>query len=303
MKKSIFILLFISFVSFLSAQYQIGLIPRVSPDKAIYQKVGHTEVDIHYGSPSAKGRQIWGNLVSYDAVWRAGANNATTISFSAPVTINNMELDSGTYAFFVIPRKNKKWTVIFNETSKQWGSFDYDSKKDALRMDVIPRRTSSHSEELTYSISQLGFEFASIILSWGHMQVEVPFETNYVDAFITEVNMRATTIPEHIKWVLLLQGAEHLENVNSNLDQANSWIDEAESLMESTDKWNAQYYPKDYIKAHVAWTKAKLMARKGDLEAAAKYGEIAKKGGEGLYYKKRNRSEGIDEKLEEWQER
>lgn len=85
---STLILLFISQIVF--GQYQIGLIPRVSPDKAVYQKIGYTEVNVNYGSPTVRNRQIFGDLVPYDEVWRAGANNATTIEINDAITAENM---------------------------------------------------------------------------------------------------------------------------------------------------------------------------------------------------------------------
>ncbi|MEM6700816.1 MAG: DUF2911 domain-containing protein, partial [Bacteroidota bacterium] len=83
MKNAILLISFWFLVQPLSAQYQIGIIPRVSPDKMVYQKIGYTEVEIRYGSPAVNQRPIWGDLVPYDKVWRAGANAATTVEFKS----------------------------------------------------------------------------------------------------------------------------------------------------------------------------------------------------------------------------
>ena len=69
------------------SQYQIDLVTRQSPDRATFQKIGFTDIEIKYGSPIIIGRVIWGDLVPYDKIWRAGANYATAISFSQDVTI------------------------------------------------------------------------------------------------------------------------------------------------------------------------------------------------------------------------
>ncbi len=97
------------------------MIPRNSPEKMVSQKVGYTDVKLHWSSPSVKGRKIWGELVEYNEIWRAGANGATTVEFSGDVTINNTKITKGKYAFFVIPSEFSKWTVVLNSDHEQWG--------------------------------------------------------------------------------------------------------------------------------------------------------------------------------------
>ena len=261
-------LLFISQIVF--GQYQIGLVPRVSPDKAVYQKIGYTEVKIDYGSPAVKNRQIWGDLVSYDKVWRAGANNATTVEFNSEVSINNMPLDSGKYALFMIPKENDKWTVIFNKTHKQWGAFKYNEEEDALRVDILPKRNPYPTENLNYTINQVGYKYGSILLQWEYLEIEIPFETNYLKQFEQEVESRADQQPDYIKWIVYLQGAEHLLQIQSNERLAMSWMNQAEELMNATSEWNDQFYPRAYIKGHLYWTKAKLLAQKAQFKASSR---------------------------------
>lgn len=94
-------------------------------------------VVVEYGRPNVKGREIWGALVPYGQVWRTGANEATTIEFSADVTIEGSPLPAGKYALFTIPGESE-WTVIFNKTHQQWGAFRHDANEDALRVTVTP---------------------------------------------------------------------------------------------------------------------------------------------------------------------
>ncbi|HRN26353.1 MAG TPA: DUF2911 domain-containing protein, partial [Ignavibacteriaceae bacterium] len=89
---------------------------RISPKAEVMQTVGFTDVRIVYSRPGVKGRTIWGKLVPYDAVWRAGANEATKITFSTDVTIEGKKLKKGAYSFFAIPGKND-WTLIFNKVA------------------------------------------------------------------------------------------------------------------------------------------------------------------------------------------
>ena len=203
MNKALSTLIFVLFiVSNSFSQYQMNLVPRESPDKAVYQKIGYTEVNITYGSPATKNRKIWGELVPYGKVWRAGANNATTVEFSSKITINGTSLDRGKYALFVIPKENDRWTIIFNKTHKQWGAFRYDENEDALRTEILPKTKNDQTENVTYSIRQIGYQQGVIVLHWEYLEVEIPFETNYLEQFQQEVETRASKQPEYLKWIV-----------------------------------------------------------------------------------------------------
>lgn len=115
------------------------------------------KVTVQWGSPSVKGREIWGMIVPYNEVWRSGANEATTIEFEKDVLINDMPLKAGKYGLFMIPT-NGAWTIIFNSVWNQWGAFEYDSEKDALRIQVKPEN-STHVENLEYRIEAYGISF------------------------------------------------------------------------------------------------------------------------------------------------
>jgi len=297
-----FILLLVSQV--VIGQYQIGVVPRVSPDRAVYQKVGYTEVEVKYGSPAVKDRQVWGGLVSYESVWRAGANNATTVEFNTEVTINNAPVDSGKYALFIIPKENDKWTIIFNRTHKQWGAFRYAEEEDVLRVDVRPREKEELFEHLTYSIAQEDYNNGSIVLNWEYLEIEIPFETNYHERFKKEIEARADAQPEYLQWVVYVQGAEHLEAKKSNLDLAFTWINRAERIMDASvhSEWDKQFYPRDYIKAHLYWTKAKLFAQKGNYKEAIEYAERTKSVENPVFYSREKGEEGVDQLIEKWKE-
>ena len=303
MNKFISTLLLLFTLQTVYGQYQIGLIPRVSPDKAVYQKVGYTEIEIKYGSPSVNGRKLWGALVPYDKVWRAGANNATTIEFSTEVTIEGLTLDSGKYSFFVIPKEKGKWTVIFNKTHKQWGAFKYDESEDALRVDVMARKTNFGSDNLIYSIDQINYQQGNIRLQWDSLAIVMPFKTNYLKKFEQEVETRAGKQEEYIKWVVYVQGADHLLQIGSKQELAMSWINLAEKTMDATFKWNEQFYPRDYIKGHLYWVKAQLLAYNQDYTKADAYVNKLKSLDNTIFYDRKNLKEGIDTALNSWKEK
>ncbi len=168
-KKSfiaIFLLLFIG-ISF-AQQEKI----RVSPKASVMQVVGFTEVKIDYSRPGVKGRNIWGELVPYNKVWRAGANEATIISFSSDVMIEGKKLAAGKYSFFTIPNKDE-WILIFNKVADQWGAFEYNETEDALRISVKPK-SNGFQEWLTFSFTKVDDKSAIVNFEWE--KVKVPFK-------------------------------------------------------------------------------------------------------------------------------
>ena len=138
-----------------------------SPRDSTSGKIGKANVTINYGSPSVKGRVIWGDLVPYNKVWRAGANEATTFTTDQALMVEGKNLPAGSYGFFVIPGE-KEWTIIFNKIAKQWGAYEYKEKDDVLRVTVKTTKTSAPFERLAYKINPNG-----ISLLWENMDVPV----------------------------------------------------------------------------------------------------------------------------------
>jgi hypothetical protein len=143
-----------------------------SPPASATGKIGGVDVQVNYSSPAVKGRKIWGGLVPYGEVWRTGANEATTISFSKDVMVEGQRLPAGTYALFTIPSENE-WTVVFNKTAKQWGSFKYDQAQDALRVKVKPVAAKESSERMKIDVSDKGKNTGVVTINWEKLQVPI----------------------------------------------------------------------------------------------------------------------------------
>lgn len=170
--SSMFLLIsFVLFTKSIEAQ-NIKQELRISPKAEVMQTVGFTEIRVVYSRPGVKGREIWGKLVSYDAVWRAGANEATKITFSTDVIIEGKKLKKGSYSFFAIPGKNQ-WTLIFNKVADQWGAFEYNESEDALRVKVKTEK-ATWQEWLSYTINKASDTSAVIRLEWE--KIKVPFK-------------------------------------------------------------------------------------------------------------------------------
>ena len=154
------------------AQSALLDLPRDSQHSKVTQTIGITDITINYHRPLVKGRQIWGKVVPYGQVWRAGANENTTISFTDPVSIEGQQVAKGTYALFMIPGENE-WTVILSKVHTAWGSFTYNQADDALRVRVKPQ-ASEMEEALAYDFDDVKADSAVVTLRWE--KVAVPFK-------------------------------------------------------------------------------------------------------------------------------
>jgi hypothetical protein len=157
-----------------AAQSFVLDLPLQSQEAQVSQTIGITHITINYHRPLVNDRKVWGGLVPYGQVWRAGANINTTITFSDPVQIEGKPLDQGTYGLHMIPNADD-WVVIFSKNSTSWGAFTYDEKEDALRVTVKPKAADMHNA-LTYDFDQLQPDSAVIELEWE--KIAVPFKVS-----------------------------------------------------------------------------------------------------------------------------
>ncbi|HPR28817.1 MAG TPA: DUF2911 domain-containing protein [Chitinophagales bacterium] len=146
---------------------------RVSPATSTTADLHGNTVTVQYGSPRVKGRVIWGGLVPYGQVWRTGANEATTITFSQDVLIEGQLLKADTYSLFTIPEADQ-WIIIFNLEEKQWGAFKYDQEQDALRMEVTPVIGESLTENMTFTLEPQD-NGGVIRFQWEFLTIDIPF--------------------------------------------------------------------------------------------------------------------------------
>ncbi len=147
-------------------------LPRQSQRAQVSQRIGITDITISYHRPLVNDRKVWGGLVPYGEVWRAGANENTTITFTDPVTIEGQPLAAGTYGLHMIPRADD-WTIIFSKNATSWGSFTYKESEDALRVTVKPHAAEMHNA-LTYDFDEVKPDSAVVELEWE--KVAVPFK-------------------------------------------------------------------------------------------------------------------------------
>src|SRR5579862_1178550 len=197
-------------------------IPRASQRGTVTQRIGLTDITITYHRPSVAGREIWGKVVPYGKVWRAGANENTTIAFTDDVSIEGKPLPAGTYGLHTIPDKDQ-WTVIFSRNSTSWGSFSYDEKEDALRVAVKPH-PAEPVELLTYVFDDVKPDSAAATLRWE--KLAVPFRVSVdVKAVVLKSIKNELRSVGGFTWAGYDEAAQWCLDNNYNLEEALKWED------------------------------------------------------------------------------
>ena len=255
-------------------------LPRPSPFAKVVQTVGLTDITVDYSSPGVKGRKIWGGVVPYDQMWRAGANQATKITFSRDVTVAGKPVPAGTYAFFVIPTKGA-WTVILNKKADQPGTGrDYKQADDLLRVQVSPQ-AAPFRERLAYLVTNFTDDKASLDLEWEKLRLPIAVGLGTAAQSLANVNAAIDGT-----WRTYANAARFMLETKKDADTGMKYVDQSLALKE--DWYNV-------------WIKAELQAAKGDYKDARVTGahayELGKKS-EGFFL------EGeIKKTLEDWKKK
>lgn len=238
------LILLLTSASVTSAQLRL---PRPSQKASVMQTIGVTDVTIVYSRPAVKGRKIWGDwptpvageatlddqdtrpagapIVPYGHIWRTGANEATKFTVTDDVLVNGQPLPAGTYSLHTIPGKDE-WTIIFNSVAEQGGSFDYDAKKDALRVKTKPE-VSEHSHEfLDIGIDPVKEDSAQVNIRWE--KISVPFTVSLKDLPTTVLARARTTVAaaKSDDWQTPFQAANYAK-ANKATDDAAKFYEQA----------------------------------------------------------------------------
>ncbi len=228
-------------------------LPRPSQKASIFQTIGVTDISITYSRPAVKGRAIWGDppaaastgtatlddanarlkdapIVPYGHVWRTGANEATTFAVTDDVLINGQKLPAGKYSLHTIPGKDE-WTIIFNGTADQWGSFSYDEKKDVLRVKAKPQMLTENQEWLLYSIPVVTPKSAEVLIRWEKVAVPFTVEVPNVEA-LWRAKIDAAIAANPTDWRIPLQVARQYAG-DDKWDEALKWADQSIKVKET----------------------------------------------------------------------
>lgn len=251
--KTRFVLAFAAFVLMAGpvlAQAPPLTVPDASPAASVSQTIGITNVTISYHRPAVNKREVWGKLVPYNQVWRAGANMNTTISFSSPVTVGGKVLPAGTYGLHTIPTA-KDWTIILSADYSNWGSFSYDEKEDVLRFSATPR-PADFQERLDYRFENLSEDGATAVLHWEKLEVPFPIAVD-TKAVTFESIKRELHGLQQFFWQPWNQAANWCVRNDYQLDQGLAWADKSISMQANFPNLR---------------TKAAILEKKGDTKEA-----------------------------------
>ncbi len=226
-------------------------LPQASPEASVTQTVGLTRMEIRYHRPAVNKRKIWGELVPWGQVWRAGANENTTISFSSPVSVEGQKLGAGTYGLHMIPTE-KDWTVIFSNVAANWGSFSYDPKEDALRVTVSPAR-GPFTERLEYTFEDPTDDSTTAMLAWDELILPIRVTVDTPTVVVGSLRTQLRGLPQFF-WQPWNQAAAYCLKKGVDLPQALQWADRSIAIQENYTNLR---------------TKAGLLERQGDPQAAA----------------------------------
>ncbi|HEX8619513.1 MAG TPA: DUF2911 domain-containing protein [Thermoanaerobaculia bacterium] len=254
MRKTLLTVLALAIATSAFAQQQIRS-PRPSPSASLTQTIGITDMTIKFSRPGVKGRAIWGALVPYGKVWRAGANEATTITFSDDVWIGGQKLAKGTYSFHATPGRDQ-WTLHFNSVADQWGSYSYDATKDVVTVKATPR-AAAHEEWMNFAVEDMTTDTATVALRWE--KIAVPFTVDTKSTERTMAQFRSAMNPD---WRTPYMAANFaFDNKGAATDaEMNQWIEQ--SLKANQNIANL------YLRARMA-------ERAGNKADAVRYGEMA----------------------------
>lgn len=201
--------------------------PQASPHARVTQTVGLTEITLDYHRPAVNGRDIWGALVPYDAVWRAGANENTTFEATSDVTVNGEPLAAGRYGLHLIPTEGA-WTVIFSTMADAWGSFTYDEAEDALRVSATPR-PAPFAERLHYRFDDPTDTTAEVVLHWEEVEVPFTVAVNTPEVVLAGMERGLRGLPG-FTWQGWNQAAAYALQTETRLEDALGWADRSLAL-------------------------------------------------------------------------
>jgi tetratricopeptide (TPR) repeat protein len=214
----------------LLAQAPPLVLPKQSPRASVSQTVGLTTIGLTYDRPAVNGRQVWGTLVPFDSVWRAGANENTVLELSSPARVGGKTLEAGRYGLHMIPTKGD-WTIILSRQANAWGSFSYDPKEDALRFPATPAPGEMH-ERLTYTFDDPTDSAVVLTLRWE--KLAVPFSLGVDTRTVVTDSLR-----EQLRglgrffWQPWSQAAAWCAANGVNLEEATAWADKSIAMNEN----------------------------------------------------------------------
>ena len=216
-------------------------LPAPSPHARTEQRVGVTDVAIDYSSPGVKNRKIWGEVVPYDKVWRAGANQPTKLTVSRDFNFGGTAVPAGTYSLFMIPGK-ASWTVMLNKNLTV-SQEDHDAKDDVVKLAIKPVALPASRERLRYTFDDTQDGKTTLELEWERVRLPVAITIDTAAVINASIDKAIADA-----WRPHFASASYLYDAGQ-LDRALSLVDKSIAIQPT---WRAE------------WLRAQIEQKKGN---------------------------------------
>lgn len=244
MKKKSFLLL-LSLIIVTSSFAQLKS-PNASPRSNISQIIGLVSANLDYSRPSKKGREIFGGLVPYNKIWRTGANNPTTISFSDYVKINNQLISAGEYHLYSVPTESTLDLVIYEKTDA-WGSLPtFDKSKVVARVSSDFIDLPNTVETFTISFENISNNGSTLNIMWDNKLAIYNIDALTKDKMIKNINNVMNNNPSSNDYS---RAAMYYFEEDINIEKAMEWINKAYKDSDNLRYWHLRYKALIYEKA------------------------------------------------------
>jgi hypothetical protein len=257
--------------------------PVPSPAASVSQVIGVTKISVDYSAPAVRDREVWGKLIPYNEMWRAGANSPTKVTFSTDVMVEGKKVEAGSYAFIVIPTE-KNWTVILNKDSKGNGVFSYLEEDDVIRVEVTPTEAEM-SEYLAFTVVPQSDMEAHLVMSWEKMKVAIKITIDTKVNAVASINQGMEIYGR--AWYDYASASEYYIQNDLEVEKASEWAILSMKLNE------AHFFPQ--------WAMAQVKAKQGNYKEAVAHAkkaqEMGAKNGGGFYDA---RKASLETSLVEW---
>jgi hypothetical protein len=219
MKKIVIALLFVSFL--VQTEAQTLKVPSASTSQLVKQEFGLGSIELNYARPNTKGRTIFGDLVPYGAVWRTGANTATTLTFSDEVVIGGKKVPAGKYGLLTIPGASS-WTIIISKQTDVTSPSAYKQDMDVVRLEATPMALPFPIETFMIHFERVTSNELDIMLIWEQTAVSFSIRQDIDSKIMGQIDnlMNKDNKP-------YFNAAMYYLDNNKDLNKAAEWLDKA----------------------------------------------------------------------------
>lgn len=247
--------------------------PQASTHASMEETVGLTTIKIDYSRPKKNNREIFGNVVPFDNMWRTGANKSTTIEFSDDVKIEGNALKAGKYAIYTTPGK-ESWIIYFYNDVESWGvPKDFSKDKVAAKIEVKTSEPKSIVEVFTISIDDLTTDSAILNFAWDKTKVSVKIEVPTDEKVMTSIKK---TLKGEATSADYMAAANYFANTGKDIKQAKEWIDKGMKLNKDPQYYHLRQQSLIYAKSGDYKGAIELAKKSLDAAQAAKADEYIK---------------------------